>query len=235
MQTDQYIITPFIYDIKMWNKETKEPIEAHNHIFYMPDNSIFDSYEYYKPDATRTYKYMMDIFVEIANEDKKTALDGLTDMYYMGLFWMIPFETRFALAKEFVDNKEIVRMLLIDTYATHILDEKTQYPLYIIADYKYYLLQHLIPAITRLYNNIKEKETILYTFTENIGFYMNVPDMKEILLRVFDRFVHSHITKIEYSRIVSAFALILAKNGYEGYSEPLGDSLKKIMLSKAMK
>ena len=196
----------------------------------MPDKSQFDSYDYYKPDATHTYKNMMDIFVEIAKEDNKTAKDGLLDMYNMGLLWMIPFDTRFELAKEFNNDKEIVKMLLMYTCATHILDEKTHYPLYIITDYKYYLLNYLIPAITQLYSNIKENETILYTFTENIDMYMINEEIDDILLSVFDTFIRSHIIKIEYSRVVSAFALILSKKGYKGYSLPLGESLKKIML-----
>jgi hypothetical protein len=222
----EHITIPVIYDKIAF---TAKKATAESHIFYISDNNMFDKKEYTQPNGV-TYKNVMDTFVDITRENKEEATEGLLEIYNMGLFWMIPFETRFELAKEFGDNRELVRKLLIDTYAAHILDEKTKYPIYIIADPKYYLLHHLIPAITQLYNNVEEKETILYTFLEHINVYMYNEEMKDILLRVCDRFVRSHIRKMSYRRIVCAFALVLSKMGYKGYEGQLDRALINIMI-----
>ncbi len=191
------------------------------------------SQDFYK-NSKASFKDIMDTIVDFCKADKDSGLEALTDLYYRGEIHMIPFEHRYQLAELYSDNKAWVKFLLMDTYLYYTKFDKNGYP---IPETKpndpiTYLKTYLIPKLKEKYNSIDYNEVMLYTFTENIKQYLYNMEAEEEIMSELDKVVRSYIKKPNYSRLVSAFALILSNANYKGYEKPLNKSLKKIMTGK---
>ena len=194
--------------------------------------SIF-SQDFYT-GSKASFKDIMDTVVEFCRENKSAGLEALTDLYNLNEIHMIPFEHRYQLAEIYSDQKEWVKFLLMDIYLYYSKFDKNGFPIPEIKPNNpiTYLKSHMIPKLKEKYNCIDYNEVILYTFTENIKPYLYNMESEEEIMAELDKTVRAYIKKPAYSRLVSAFALILSNNNYKGYEKPLNKSLKKIMTSK---
>jgi hypothetical protein len=175
----------------------------------------------------------MDTIVDFCKANKESGLEALTDLYYRGEIHMIPFEHRYKLAEIYSDQKTWVKFLLMDIYMYNS-KFKNGFPTQETKpnDPITYLKSYLIPMLKEKYNSVEYNEVILYTFTENIKQYLSNFEAEQEIMGELDKAVRAYIKKPNYSRLVSAFALILSNNNYEGYEKPLNKSLKKIMTGK---
>ncbi len=191
------------------------------------------SQDFYK-NSKASFKDIMDVIIEFCKADKDSGLEALTDLYYRGEIHMIPFEYRYQLAELYSDHKTLVKFLLMDTYLYYTKFDKNGFP---VPELKpnnpiTYLKICMIPKLKEKYNSVNYNEVILYTFTENIKQYLYNMEAEEEIMTELDKTVRTYIKKPNYSRLVSAFALILSNANYKGYEKPLNKSLKKIMTGK---
>jgi len=193
--------------------------------------SIF-SPDFYK-NSKASFKDIMDTVVEFCKENKDAGREALDDFYYRGEIHMFPFEYRYQLAEIYSDEKALVKFLLMDIY-NYMKIGKNGFPVHETKPNNptTYLKSYMIPILKEKYNNTEYNETILYTFTENIKQYLINIETEFDILGEMDKTVRALIRKPNYSRLVSAFALILSNADYRGYEKPLNKSLKKIMLGK---